>query len=382
MTHEKCRVLLIYHGAYLEPSRRMFEALSKQKDIRLRVLAPRRGYNRAREQVVEITRPYCGEYELVTGRVYKAMRDYSGPYIGGLLREMRRFRPHVIHVMNEPFSMLHLQTLIFRNLFLRHAKVFFFGFENVLAPWTSTKWRWIWKFISRNSDGGAFANTEGLEAVAKLGYPAEKLILTYWGVPLQEFKPARNQSLRNELRIFDHFVVGYVGRVLPEKGLATILHALKHLPDSVHFLCLGDGTWRNSLLENVRALGLASRFHWIPRVQDTEVPLYLNALDALILPSETTTCWKEQFGRVLAEAMACGVPVIGSSSGAIPEVIGAAGKVFPEGDSKALAAAIRALFENPALYQRLVNEGITRASKYFSCEAFAWNLTRLYLRST
>ena len=74
--------------------------------------------------------------------------------------------------------------------------------------------------------------------------------------------------------------------------------------------------------------------------------------------------------------------MIGSSSGAIPEVIGAAGKVFPEGDSKALAAAIRALFENPALYQRLVNEGITRASKYFSCEAFAWNLTRLYLRST
>ena len=84
---ETCRVLLIYHGAYLEPSRRMFEALSKQKDIRLRDLAPRRGYNRAREQVVEITRPYCGEYELVTGRVYKAMRDYSGPYIGGLLRE-------------------------------------------------------------------------------------------------------------------------------------------------------------------------------------------------------------------------------------------------------------------------------------------------------
>ena len=62
-----------------------------------------------------------------------------------------------------------------------------------------------------------------------------------------------------------------------------------------------------------------------------DVPRHLRALDALVLPSESTPLWKEQFGHVLIEAMACGVPVVGSDSGAIPEVIGEAGLLFPGG---------------------------------------------------
>ena len=68
----------------------------------------------------------------------------------------------------------------------------------------------------------------------------------------------------------------------------------------------------------------------------TEVPAVLRALDVLVLPSLTTPSWKEQFGRVLQEAMACAIPVVGSDSGEIPHVIGDAGLVTPEGDAAAL----------------------------------------------
>jgi len=378
---KRIRILLVYHGATLAPSRKIFEALAAQKEIQLRVLGPRKGFNRMRNLVLEIPQPYYGEYNLVTGRVYGAMRDFSGPYLTGLLREMLWFRPHIVHVMNEATSRVHLQALVYRNLFLRKAKVFFFGFENILHVPDSPRSRRKWDFICRNGNGGGYANTEGLQRVVELGYPPDNLIVTYWGVPLDQFTPSRNEVLRRELGINDKFVVGYVGRFLPEKGLLTLLHALKYLPESVHYLCVGDGPWLDAFLAKVRALELESRVHWILRVPDGKVPAYMNALDALVLPSETTLGWKEQFGRVLPEAMACGLSVIGSDSGAIPEIIGHAGRIFPERDCYALATAIRAFYEDPEMCRNLGRRGIKRAREHFSCETFAEKLVQLYLRT-
>jgi glycosyltransferase involved in cell wall biosynthesis len=108
------------------------------------------------------------------------------------------------------------------------------------------------------------------------------------------------------------------------------------------------------------------------------LPSALNALDVLILPSRTTPHWKEQFGRVLIEAGACGVPVIGSDSGAIPEVIGEAGLIFPEGRVTALVEAIRRLRENEAMRKRMGAAGRRRAETLFSWEAVAAQMAAIY----
>lgn len=383
MTQEskQIKVLLIYHGAALEPSRKIFAALAKHDNIMLRVLGPRKGFNPARNKVFEISRSYHGEYDLVPGRVYRAMKDFSGPYLTRLLREMLLFKPHIVHVFNEVTSRLHLQVLVYRNLFLCNAKVLFFGFENIFHTPHPLSPRWLWGFTCRNGNGGGYANTEGLKRLGELGYPTGNLMVTYWGVPLDSFFPSRNELLRRDLEIDDKFVVGYIGRFSPEKGLGTLLRALNRLPNSVHCLCVGDGPWLTSFWREVKELGLQQRLHWVPRVADRDVAAYMNALDVLILPSETTRGWKEQFGRVLPEAMACGVPVIGSDSGAISEIIGNAGRVFPEGDHYALAAAIRDLYENPELRYHLATKGIKRAQECFSCEAFAHKLVRLYMNT-
>jgi glycosyltransferase involved in cell wall biosynthesis len=94
-------------------------------------------------------------------------------------------------------------------------------------------------------------------------------------------------------------------------------------------------------------------------------------MDALVLPSRTTASWAEQFGHVLIEAMAAGVPVIGSSSGAIPEVIGEAGLVFPEGDAGALRVQLATLFDDPALRKRLVALGRARVDRLYTNERIA-----------
>jgi glycosyltransferase involved in cell wall biosynthesis len=93
----------------------------------------------------------------------------------------------------------------------------------------------------------------------------------------------------------------------------------------------------------------------------------LKAFDVLVLPSVTILPeHREQFGRVLVEAMAAGVPVVGSSSGAIPEVIGNAGLVVPERDPLALAQATDRILTEPALRDTFVARGRQRAASRFS----------------
>jgi glycosyltransferase involved in cell wall biosynthesis len=97
----------------------------------------------------------------------------------------------------------------------------------------------------------------------------------------------------------------------------------------------------------------------------------MSCCDALVLPSLTTPRWKEQFGRVLPEAMACGVPVIGSTSGNIPAMIGDAGIVVPEGDAGAVAAALRSLEESPERHARLAAAGRRRVVERLSVDVEA-----------
>jgi len=125
---------------------------------------------------------------------------------------------------------------------------------------------------------------------------------------------------------------------------------------------------------------LAGRIHIQDPVETSQLVKILNALDVLCLPSLTLKKWKEQYGRVIAEAMACGVPVVGSNSGAIPEVIGSAGLVVPENDSNLLADALSIALFDEGTRERMQREGIDRVDKELSCKAMARNLHAFYGR--
>src|SRR6185503_11152837 len=163
-------------------------------------------------------------------------------------------------------------------------------------------------------------------------------------------------------------IVGYIGRVVPEKGVDVLVDALAGF--DARLLVVGDGIARRAL-EAQTTSWPAGKAVFIGGVPDTAVPDYLACMDALVLPSRTTPSWAEQFGHVLIEAMAAGVPVVGSSSGAIPEVIGEAGLVFPEGDAKALRAQLATLFDDPALRKRLVERGRARVDRLYTNERLA-----------
>jgi glycosyltransferase involved in cell wall biosynthesis len=108
------------------------------------------------------------------------------------------------------------------------------------------------------------------------------------------------------------------------------------------------------------------------------MPGFYQTLDVLVLPSRRRPNWVEQFGRVLIEAMACGVAVIGSETGEIPHVIGDAGLIFPEGDVMALRDALTGLATDPERRAHLATRGRARVLAHFTQAQVAEATYRVY----
>jgi glycosyltransferase involved in cell wall biosynthesis len=127
-------------------------------------------------------------------------------------------------------------------------------------------------------------------------------------------------------------------------------------------------------------LGVQARVCFAGRIDSSAMPAFYRDLDLFILPSRTTPGWKEQFGRVLIEAMACGVPVIGSDSGEIPHVIDGAGLTFPEGDRVALTAHLQRLSDDSSARAKLAAAGRRRVLEHYTMAQIATQTAAVYRR--
>ena len=205
---------------------------------------------------------------------------------------------------------------------------------------------WLWK-SSRRDIGQVFVLSEdGVRAMSGLGFEGRVTKIPL-GFDPELFRPQSREAIvatRSRLGLGSK-TIAYFGRLTREKGVGLLLEALGMLKDlEWQFLIDQFATYRTpyaaELQGQIDALGLKERVVYFDAVH-SEMPNFMNAADIVVLPSVSTAKWKEQYGRVIPEAMACGKVVIGSDSGAIPELIGDAGFTFPEGDVKALAELLR-----------------------------------------
>jgi glycosyltransferase involved in cell wall biosynthesis len=176
----------------------------------------------------------------------------------------------------------------------------------------------------------------------------------------------------------DAFTVGYVGRFVPEKGVDLLLRAAAGLDGVWKVRLLGAGPEEKTLQNLAVQLGIQDRVELLPGVPHAEVADFLRTLDVLVLPSLTAKGWAEQFGHVLIEAMSTELPVVASQSGSIPEVVGEAGVLFPEGDVSALRGVLAELRENREWAERLGRKGRDRVLQLFSSEKIAARTLELY----
>jgi glycosyltransferase involved in cell wall biosynthesis len=203
--------------------------------------------------------------------------------------------------------------------------------------------------------------------LVRRGYSEQRGRILTLAVDTSSFQPqpeAARQAVREELGLTAP-VIGYVGRLVPAKGLRVLMKALEGIDPRQPWslLLLGSGPMKAEIER------WAARRGWEKRVKvhlskHDDVPRYLGAMDMMVAPSQTTANWKEQFGRMLIEAFACGVPVVASDSGEIPFVVGDAGVIAPEKDSAAWGRAIERLLTSAEARQEMRMKGLDRVGRY------------------
>lgn len=172
------------------------------------------------------------------------------------------------------------------------------------------------------------------------------------------------------------FTIGFAGRLVRQKGIDVLIEAVRQLKFRFRLLVIGDGPLR-PVLESADLGRGELELH--AGIVSASMPDFYRQMDLLVLPSRTTATWAEQFGKVLCEALLCGVPVVGSSSGEIPWVIetSGGGRVFPEGDAAALATTLTELQNDPESRYEFARRGREGVERHFAPRVAARKLDAL-----
>jgi glycosyltransferase involved in cell wall biosynthesis len=296
------------------------------------------------------------------------MRLAGSPHLRFFDRRLRALmanRWDVVHAWQEPYVAAGAQIVASAP---KSARVVFASFQNISKRYPLPI-RLFERTAVHRADGWiAFGRTVHDTLVARDGYAARPSRIIPPGVDTRVFRPdaAARGHARNDLGFSaGDVVVGYLGRFVPEKGIGTLLDALPRVQAPWKALFVGGGPLEPQLRAFERAH--TGRVRVVTGVGHDDVPRWLNAMDVLCAPSRTTPRWREQFGRMLIEAMACGVPVVASRSGEIPHVVGGAGLLASEVDSGEWARILESILRDADARRAHRDHGLARVH-----ERYAW----------
>jgi glycosyltransferase involved in cell wall biosynthesis len=297
------------------------------------------------------------------------------------LRELAPLRPDIVHIIGEAAYLTTWQATRLRARHWPGAPLTLYAAQNVVMRFPPPFPR-LEKRAYAAVDHAFPITPSALDVLRTKGYSGPATIVPL-GVDTGRFRPAAGPwpgLVPGPSRTRRRFTVGFVGRLEPHKGILGLLTAAERIDCDV--LVVGRGSL------SAAVAGAADRRPGRITVRDwadhDELPGLLARMDVLALPSVEVMQrnvlpfigipLREQFGRVLVEAMACGIPVVGSDVGEIPHVVGAAGLIFPAGNVPALTDRLALIRDDPTLAHRLGGQGIRRAASEFSWERVATSM--------
>ncbi len=356
--------------------------LGRLPDVQLRVLVPDRWQNDDGSWR-DVDEPGNDDFELEIGKV---RWPYIGPFkrylhhYPNLAKTLREFKPDIIDIWEEPWGLVSAHACWLRKRILPNAKIISETEQNLNKglPIPFEKFR---KYSLSQADFVVARSREAMEVSRQKGFKGPARVVPN-AADAELFHPMDRDACRAKLGV-SGFVVGYAGRMIEEKGLEDLVNAIAlvgktdpQLP--INLIFVGGGPFQPALEAKVKELGIADHVRFVPPRPLEELPEVFNAMDVFALPSRTTPSWKEQFGRVIIEAHACCVPVIGSTSGAIPDVIGEGGLTFPERDPQAIADVILTLAKDPERCREMGLTGRREVEQSYTWQRVAERMYDVY----
>jgi glycosyltransferase involved in cell wall biosynthesis len=377
MERSTLRVLFVSHTYVVGVNQGKLNAIANTGKVEVGLLVPSNWKSLEWNRQFEVENPYPNI------KLYQAPVLFSGR--GGahvyapwkIWQVVQDFQPDLIQVEEEVFSLCALEFSIWSRLARKPLALF--GWEN-LDRQLSRPRRWIRQFVMNTVQLMLPGNQDGAQLLRQWGYTGELEVIPQLGVDPKIFsssKPEDRSSNSASNSTSNRLQIGFLGRFVPEKGIDTIFAAVRLLTQSgidCQVTLCGSGSSEADLKQEAVRQQVDDRVSWQKAVSHDKVPAILRQFDVLVLPSRTIATWKEQFGHVLIEAMAMGVPVVGSNSGEIPNVIGRSDVVFPEGNAEALAAILERMSRDPHWRKQLEHYGIKRVHQLYTHERIAERL--------
>jgi len=273
---------------------------------------------------------------------------------------LRREKFDCIYLHQEPYAPATAQ-IFFANAFQSSPAAFGFYSAQNLEKKYPPPFGWMEKRVLRYSNFSFPVSESVAEVLLAKGCRAKPTVCPL-PVDTDRYRPLDNgtESEGTAAPGRKRIVIGFVGRLVAAKGLRTLAEALSQLREADwRMVVVGTGEFQSEFAELLSRGGVADRVEFVGYVPHQQTPDYLRTMDILVVPSETQPNWKEQFGRVILEALACGGAVVGSDSGEIPKLLSrcGGGLVFPEGNGKELSSRLQQLLGDETLRKQFAATG-------------------------
>lgn len=386
---KKIKLVMIWHEGVTETYHKFFKEIAKHEDIDLYFIIPpywpfeggrvkgvfNNLFNRYKK--FRFQKKYDPDYKIIVKRVKFAGKSLH--FYPSLWKTLSRINPDIIHVIEEPWTLCTLQTLLWKRIYKKKTKVIFTTFENLSKGYSHIYDKWIESFTLKNSDLAVVLDKMMEKILLEKGFKKDIKIVPGFalGVDTEIYKKMNVSRLRKQLSL-DKFTIGYSGRFQKEKGIQILLKAVAKIKKDYNVLLLGWGQYKPEIEELVKELGLSDKTKIIDEKLGSKIVSYLNCIDLLVVPSLTMPTWREQFGRVVPEAMICEIPVITSDSGSLPYVLGEAGLLFKEGDVEDLKNKIELIMNDEQLKKNLIKKGIKMVYEFYDSKKIAHNTYKVY----
>ncbi len=367
------KVLVVSHPCVTPINQQFYAEVEKQTGWELTIVVPSNWESEygGKAIVPERWPEYSGK--LLTISTWMSGNIPLHLYRSGFMKLLKEIDPDAIYVNHEPYGIATAQVYLANALSIKKP-IGFFTWQNILKQYPFP-FQQLQRFVFGRSDFAFSGSQSAREILREKGYDGPCELLPGAIDPAIYFPRAESACLKASLKASEsELLIGYMGRIVEEKGFRTLaraLNSIKALP--WRLVVVGAGDYQSEFSDQMDGFGLSDRVNYLGYVPHPEAPTYLSAFDLLVIPSETRANWKEQFGRVIIESMACLTPVVGSNSGEIPNLIGATGGglVFEEGNADALAKQLSSLISDSDLRQQIAEQGRQTVLTEFNTGAIA-----------
>jgi len=366
------KILVIGH-AYIAPiNREKWKILAgKHPDAQIKILIPKVWpANLFKIEAGDLSKDNLQNCEFISLDTFKSGNEVLyGFSFSKLIKILKSFKPDIIHVEQGDNAFSYFQIILLSKIFCKKAKFTFFTWVNWRAK-RSLKYKLFWRFIEKfnlsYSDGAFVGNDDAKIILQEKKFNKPTNVLLQLGVNEKIFFTAKKTNkIKN---------IGFIGRLVAEKGIYLLVDAFAKIADKFcdwNLVFVGDGQAKKDLINYVYRNKLEQRVEFKQPVSHEKISLVLGEIEVLVLPSYDTNEWREQFGHVLIEAMACKIPVVGSTGGYISQVIGNSGLVFEQKNKEGLVDCLTKLMGDEKLRKKMGDLGFERFKENYSYEVIA-----------